>query len=340
MFRPEEIFDELLKRAGKGGADEVLLGNTEQKKALIHKKFCGRGFSQLFLEVPLAGRAGFDLHIVHDAENIRKQTPYDWNLYDGYGELFSWYAGEPSCGDGLDMVYDLREGLAVPPMVYLKMSDDTPDFTGFFRKAGDAESASRYGQKVKQLPDGWVPWYTGVHTGRPGKPLRIGCALHSRAKSRYTKDMRLLDHDLQRLGFPAPLSSETCGRLGELFAFPYPVDVQLDVMEDGSLGSMLGISLCTGNIGAGKMAASLNDGSMREVMELLKRWDITDNRWEMLAASLFQVSTVLYSRDDDRRRFVLSGNIGFIKARFKDGESAHDAKAYINLKAMAESYKG
>ncbi len=339
MFRPEEIFDELLKRMGKDRADEVLLGNTEREKAVIHKKLCGRGFSQLFLEVPLAGRAGFDLHIVQDAENIRKQTPYDRDLYDGYGELFSWYAGEPSCGDGLDVVYDFRESLAVPPMAYLKLSDDTPDFTGFFREAGDAESASRYAQKVKRLPDGWVPWYTGIHTGRPGKPLRIGCALHCRAKSRYTKDMRLLDHDLQRLGFPAPLSSVTCGRLGELFAFPYPVDVQLDVMEDGSLGSMLGISLCTGNIGARRMAASLNGGSMREVMELLKRWDIADNRWEKLAASLFQVSAVLCSGDGDRRRFVLSGNIGFIKARFKEGASAHDAKAYINLKAMSESYE-
>ncbi|MBQ9007326.1 MAG: hypothetical protein IJ092_13300, partial [Atopobiaceae bacterium] len=216
-----------------------------------------------------------------------------------------------------------------------KMSDDTPDFTGFFREIGDAESASRYAQKVKQLPDGWVPWYTGLHTGRPRKPLRIGCALHSRAKSRYTKDMRFLGQDLRRLGFPAPLSAVTCGRLGELFAFPYPVDVQLDVMEDGSLGPMLGISLCTGNIGARQMAASLNGGPMREAMELLERWEVADNRWEKLEASLFQVSAVLCSGDGDRRRFVLSGNIGFIKARFKAGEPAHDAKAYINLKATA-----
>lgn len=333
-FRPEELFDELLKRAGKDGADKALLGNTERGQAVIHNKLGGCGFSQLFLEVPLAGRAGFDLHIVQDAENIRKQAPYDRDLYGDYGELFSWYAGEPSCGDGLDVVYDLREGLAVPPMAYLKMSDDTPDFTGFFREAGDAEGASRYEQKVNQLPDGWVPWYTGVHTGRPGRPLRIGCALHSRAKARYAEDMRLLDHDLQRMGFPAPLPSVTCGRLGELFAFPYPVDVQLDVMEDGSLGPMLGISLCTGNIGARRMAASLNGGSMRDVMELLERWNIADNRWEKLESSLFQVSTVLRSGDGDRRRFVLSGNIGFIKVRFREGELAHDAKAYINLRAM------
>ena len=64
MFRPEEIFDELLKRMGKDRADEVLLGNTEREKAVIHKKLCGRDFSQLFLEVPLAGRADFDLHII------------------------------------------------------------------------------------------------------------------------------------------------------------------------------------------------------------------------------------------------------------------------------------
>ena len=334
MFRPEEIFDELLRRAGKDGADEVLLGNTVQEKKVIHKKLCRRAFSLLFLEVPLSGRAGFDLHIVQDAENIKKQIPYERDLYDGYGELLSWYAGESSCGDGLDVVYDLRESLVAPPMVYLKMSDDTPDFTGFFCKAGDAESASRYERKVKQLPDGWVPWYTGVHTGRPGKPLRIGCALHSRAKMRYTKDMNLLDRDLRNLGFPEPLSSVACGRLAELFSFPYPVDVQLDVMEDGSLGSMLGISLCTGNIGVREMTDSLNEGSMREVMELLKRWNIADDRWKKLAASLFQVSAVLRSGDGDRRRFVLSGNIGFIKARFKDGEAEHDAKAYIMLRAF------
>ena len=132
-----------------------MLGNTVQEKKVIHKKLCRRGFSLLFLEVPLSGRAGFDLHIVQDAENIKKQTPYERDLYDGYGELLSWYAGEPSCGDGLDMVYDLRESLAAPPMVYLKMSDDTPNFSGFFCKAGDAESASRYGQKSKAA-SGWM----------------------------------------------------------------------------------------------------------------------------------------------------------------------------------------
>ncbi len=335
IFRPEEVFDELLRRAGKDGADEVLLGYSEREKAAAHKKLCGCGFSQLFLEVPLAGRAGFDLHIVQDAENIRKQAPYDRDLYDGYGELFSWYAGQPSCGDGLDVVYDFREGLDAPPMAYLKMSDDTPDFTGFFREAGDSEGASRYGQKVRLLPDGWAPWYTGTHTGRPGKPLRIGCALHSQAKSRYAEDMRLLDHDLQRLGFPAPLSSVACDSLSELFALPYPVDVQLDVMEDGSFGPMLGISLCTGNIGAKRMAASLNGGSMRDAMELLERWEVADSRWKKLEASLFQVSAALRSGDGDRRRFVLSGNIGFIKVRFRKGEPAHDAKAYINLRATA-----
>ena len=180
MFRPEEIFDALFDRAARGEAGARLLGALTEKenRALLHEKLCGRPFSLLCLEFPLTGKTGFDLHIIHSGQAIRQGLPFPEDIYGGCGPLFSWFAGEDRGQDGLDVVYDLREALSAPPMVYLKSGGESPDVIGgFFRNTGSEEAAVRFREKRALLPEDWRTWYTGVHTGRPGRPLRIGSLL-------------------------------------------------------------------------------------------------------------------------------------------------------------------
>jgi len=77
MFTTEEIFDALFDRAAGGEASDLFgaLAKKENRSEL-HKKLCGRRFSLLFLEFPLAGAAGFDLHVIHDGADIRRGVPF------------------------------------------------------------------------------------------------------------------------------------------------------------------------------------------------------------------------------------------------------------------------
>ena len=338
MFKAYEIFDTLLSLSSRDPTVSELLGSAPdtKKKAMLHEKLCSLPFNTLFLEVPLLGGVGFDLHICHNAADIRRQAPYDDDdLYGGYEPLFSWYAAADRGGDGIDMVYDLRDGWDNKPMAYLQMSGGSPDFAGFFRMTSDAGAADRYFAIQERLPEGWRTWYTGVHTRRRGNPLRLGNFLRSDTKKRYAEDMRLLDKDLRTIGFPASLSPIMTDKLKELFAFPVPIDVQLDVFADGTVGDTLGISLGTGHIGPGAMAASLAGGFARDIMELLESWGVADSRRHLLAKTMFALSRMLRFADGDKQRFILSSKIAFFKVRFKGNMPlAYDAKAYIELTAV------
>ena len=176
-----------------------------------------------------------------------------------------------------------------------------------------------------------------------GQPLVAEWPLETRAhmnltdfaKRRYAGNPRFLADDLKALGFTARLSPMMIDKLRELFAFPWPVDVQLDLLDDGSVGDVLGISLCTGNMGRDALLASLEHGDLRELMRLLESYGVSDARWKKLGNTVFQVLALLHSDDGNKCRYILSGNLGFVKVRFQGtGALAMDAKVYLNLRAV------
>lgn len=338
MFRTEEIFDMLFSRTVSGEGKKRLFGELaeEENRTLLHEKLCGRSFSMLFLECPLSGKVGFDLHIVHSGEAIRRGIPFAENVYGDHGQLFTWFAEEDRGADGLDVVYDLREGLYTPPMVYLKSSGEATEICeGFFRHVGSEEAAARFHGKQAQLPSGWNTWYTGVHTGRKGKPLRIGSLLSDDLKSRYAGNIIAFEEDLGKIGFPVPLSPVMRDKLHSLFCFPFPLDIQIDVMDDGRVSDVLGVSLVTGDIGRNALAASFDGGAVEDLMRLCTSWGIADGRWKHIPPATFAVSMFHSAASGGKQRLILSSHIGYFKVRFRGSDdSAIDAKTYFRLQAV------
>ena len=355
---PEEIFDALFDRVANGKTADILFGNLANDRRILHEKLWGRAFTLLYLEIPLCGQPAFDLHVIYDTGDQSWQKPTGKNVRksgvspreDVFRVAAACACTEPSPsagkreivefldrytqsdigGDGVDVAYDLRESVDAPPMVYLKMSDNTPNFDAFFAETGDAEGAERFARVKAKLPEGWNTWYTGVHTGRKGRPLRIGSFIADSVKESYAKDIRLFSEALQEAGFDTLLTS--MDKLKELFSYPLPVDVQLDVLENGKIGDVLGISLTTRDIGRDVLAYSFADGYMKELMALLNNWGAVDERWKFLPEATFSLLRVKKCPDGKTKRFVLSGKLNFIKVRFQ-GTSC-DAKAYISLAAL------
>ena len=355
---PEEIFDALFDRVANGKTADILFGNLANDRRILHEKRWGRAFTLLYLEIPLCGQPAFDLHVIYDTGDQSWQKPTGKNVRKsgvspredvfrvaaacactepspsaGKREIVEFldrYAQSDIGGDGVDVAYDLRESVDAPPMVYLKMSDNTPNFDAFFAETGDAEGAERFARVRAKLPEGWNAWYTGVHTGRKGKPLRIGSFIDENLKKRYARDIRLFSKALQEAGFDTlPLTTD---KLKELFSYPLPVDVQLDVLENGQIGDVLGISLTTRDIGREALAVSFANGYMKELMTLLSGWGASDERWKLLPEATFSVLRVKKYPDGKTKRFVLSGKLNFVKVRFQ-GASC-DAKAYFSLAAL------
>ena len=340
MFTPEEMFDALLDKAAEKIAADTLFGELYQNRAVLHEKLRGRAFSLLYLEVPLMGEPGFDFHIVYDVKDLsagvmlQRRGMLSRPFAAPENDFLDWYTREKPDGDGPDIVYDLRDGLDLPPMVYLKMSDCTPDFDSFFAKTGDKGAAARLRDLWSKLPPGWHPWYTGEHGGRKGKPLRIGSALAADTQKSYAKNIGLFAEVLAKIGFHARPSPMMLAKLEELFSFPFAVDVQLDALEDSSVGDVLGISLMTNSLGRNALVQSFADGDMKDVMLLLEEWGGADDRWKLLPKTTFSVSRIMRSATGERGRFILSGSLNFVKVRFQGaGALALDAKAYICLGA-------
>ena len=266
----------------------------------------------LFLEFPLAGEAGFDLHICHDGGGIRRGAPFPDEIYGGHGRLFSWFGSEDRGADAF--------------------------IADFFGYCGAAEAAAWFAEKRALLPGGWTVWYTGVHTGRRGKPLRIGCVLSKELQESYAKNIGAFEEALSAVGFPVPLSPAMREKLRELFRFPFLADIQIDVMEDGSVGDTLGVSLTTGGVRQKALAASFAGGDMWDLMRILEEWGVADCRWKLIPAATFQMYQWLRSREGERHPFILSGRLGFVKVRFRGGGPlAFDAKGYISLRAIPQA---
>ena len=334
MFTPEELFDALFDRVATEKNTDALFGALAKNRALLHEKLCGKPFSLLYLEFPLAGEPGFDLHVIHGANVIRQNAPYAAELFGGQGDFLSWYGRENPGGDGLDMVYDLRDGTALSPMIYLKLADGPMDFASFFTHIADAGTAERFLAAMARLPDGWDMWYTGLHKRRAKMPLRLGSFLVDALKQEYAADMRRFAAALMDIGFPVLPSPAMRDKLRALFSFPVPIDVQLDLLNDGTLGDILGISLTTGAMGRDALAASFVGGWMQDAANLLTEWGVADARVRLLPQATFSISKILRSRDGERARFILSSHLSFVKVRFQGaGTQPIDAKAYICLGA-------
>jgi len=356
-MKPIDIFDIICSHAARHGRDEKLFGkNFPLAREAIAHSLAGTHFSENWFEVPLLGAPRFDLHVVLSYETIKARKTLPADLIDGdFNAEFELYADKKYGGYGYAIAFDISEGKTKSHALHLLDTAPFYDVEKFFEAVGSRKAAEHFLNFVERMPKGWHVWYYGLLTSRADKPLRIDIYTSRAVKEAYAKDISLFARHLKDVGFSA-VSDTFLARTKELAAMPFVMDLQFDVLPDGSTGSTISTSFSFGkfpkerkeipagdiaehmenaqvvycNISAAELKKDFSQGEVAALMEKIQSWGLADERWHLLPEATFikRLSLGAVSLEIVNRP-------RYLKLRYKEGKP-FDAKVYFQATGVQE----
>lgn len=329
MLNAPDIYDAIYTLAADGACEGALFGNCAP---LAHEAFLrspsGGDFPLLWFEIPLAGKPRFDLHVTLSRESLCTDSQSLPDTAYGFDEVFRWYALDETGGNGLALAFDVSEGRIDAPALHVNVNDaPLANMNRFFDLAAGGNAYERYAEFESHMPQGWRIWYTGVHPGRPGFPIRIDCFVNAALKDAYAQDIALFERDLKACGF-ASMSPVLRELASPILQSPFPLKLQFDVMRDGTLGSTLGVSAEFSLAPAARVRQLFGEsGSAAELMKEIEDMGLADRRWNHIPDAAFSKLLKV-----DGNALALYCAPTFVKLRMRDGEML-DAKAYLQASA-------
>ena len=326
------LYQVLYRLVSANGREEALFGDCGPlAEEAFSRSLVGDEFPTVWFELPLAGPPRFDLHVAISREALRPGVGFAAGAGNGYDELFRWYAEEETGGRGLAFAYDVSEGLIDSPAVHVNVNH-TPldDMDRFFQLAAGTETgaAERYRNFVGRPPEGWRVWYAGVHPGRPGAPVRVDCFVSNDLRKAYARDLALLECDLAACGFVG--AEQVVRDLASLIlSSSFALELQFDLMRDGSLGPTLGLSAGLNRASRQPVGADAHlEGPMAALMASVEARGLADGRWQRgFEATLRKLVNF------DGGCLALYCIPTFVKLRLREGAPL-DAKLYLQASAI------
>lgn len=322
-------FDAIYTLAADEGCEAALFGSCAAlAREAFQRSLIGDEFPLLWFEVPLTDAARFDLHVAISRNALKEGVGFLPGAGNGYDALFDWYAREEKGGGGLAFAYDISDGRLESPAIHVNVNNaPLGDIGRFFDLAGGDGAAALYDEFASRLPRGWRIWYAGVHSGRPGAPIRVDCFVDRVLQESYARDASLLERDLVSCGFTASREA-LISLVAPILRSPFGLELQFDVGRDGTLGSTLGLSagfrLRTAK---GMRPVFEKDGVGAALMGEIESLGLADARWR-------RIPDVMYSKfvSFDDGACALYCLPVFVKLRMRDG-AALDAKLYLQASA-------
>ena len=323
------LYETLYSLAFKNSEDDLFGTSAPLAQEAFGRALANASTPIVWFEVPLSGSPRFDLHVAHGNVELHEHAPFAPDAMDGHGELLNWYASEPREGGGLALAYDVGDGRIGNPAVHDNVNAAKSfDTEGFFVHIGRPEASALYDGFAERLPQGWHIWYFGVHPGRPGAPIRIDCFVDKSLKRAYAAEPAKLEEDLRRIGFV--VEGSAVRRIGaEVAESPFEMELQFDVLSDGSLGQTVGVSARFPLVPAS--AAHLlwePTGGAARLMEFAEDSRIADARWRRIRDTMFSAAV----QDGSISRALYCIPV-FVKFRVRADELI-DAKIYLQAGAV------
>lgn len=319
------IYDIIYALMAQEGREAALFGDGAP---LAHEAFerslVGAAFPELWFELPLAGDPWFDLHVLTAREDVSPNMTFAPDSFGGCGDAFAWFAQQERGVRQLALSYDVSSGDIAHPAVQLLVGTDDPEcHAGFLTAAGRPDAAEAYRRFAARLPRGWFACYAGVFPRRPEVDLRVECIPDARLQQAYAADSSLLKADLAQLGMEE-FGDTLLPRCQELAQQPFELEFQFDVTRAGAAGSTFAASLRFGAPSEASSGSSFDPkGAAGELMKLLESWGLADERWRLLAGTMFAKRMARQGRQG-----LLYAYPAFIKLRWRNGKPV-DAKTYL-----------
>lgn len=327
------LYKTLYRIASKDAECDLFGTSAPLAQEAFRRALAGAPMPIVWFEVPLTGPPRFDLHVAHDNADLHEHAPFASDAMDGHGNLLNWYASEPRAGGGLALAYDVGDGRIDAPAVHANVNAlEAFDAEGFFDHVGRPEAAVLYRGFEKQLPRGWRIWYFGVHPGRPGAPVRVDCFVDASLKRAYAAEPAKFEEDLRQAGFA--VEGSAVRRVGaEVAASPFSMELQFDILSDGTLGQTVGVS-AQFPFAIASTARLLwePDGGAAQLMEFAVNSRAADTRWRRIRDAMFSMVV-----QDGGVLYALYCIPMFVKFRVRAGELL-DAKIYLQAGANSSSH--
>jgi hypothetical protein len=181
------------------------------------------------------------------------------------------------------------------------------------------------------MPEGWPPAYVGLFPGRAGTPLRVGGYMEGAMQKACADDPALLATEFDRIGFSA-YDGEMLSRCGALLSLAPSVDFQFDIMPDGTLGDVFGLSLSFNETKPREARVCMESGFGARIGRTLQEWGLADERWGLIAGAAFARHVPFDREDGSQGRFALCCMLNYAKVKFA-GAVAQPAKFYLRMSA-------
>lgn len=264
------------------GGDAFLGSTTALAVEAFRKSLIGRRFPNFWMEVPLCGNPGFDLHVYYDRGQVDPGERFEPGCGFDMQALFDWFFGVETGGIGVGFAHDLRDGSGAVGAYVNFNHRPLDEKRGFLSSLGADKSYGCVSELLNRLPESWHPWYLGLFPGRLGAGVRVGAFVSSERQSAYATDPHALADDLCRTGFTA-FDETMLERISELAATPFTLELQLDAI-DGGVGDTLGVDLTMRRSSSDSVAASFDEGAPAwKACQLLESWGVADSRWHLIS---------------------------------------------------------
>ena len=159
--------------------------------------------------------------------------------------------------------------------------------------------------------------------------MRVDCFVESGLKAAYASAPSLFEEHLRSCGFTAT-SAALLDLMGLVARSPFPLELQFDVLEDGSVGPTVGVSAGFPMAAASRMRPLFEEGGAAEkLLAQVEQTGLADGRWRLVPGAIY--STLVDAGD---AKVALYNVPTFIKLRLREGEPL-DAKIYLQAGASA-----
>ena len=328
---PMTAFDATYTIAAADGRGEALFGDSfALARAVYEKTLIGDSYPCAYLEFPLLGTPCFDILSVHDAAEVHEGDRFAPGAGFGYQAMFDWLLalddrGGVSCGIELDTSVGETERAGV----YLQFRRRTELVGPFLESVGEQARAKSYRNVFERMPEGWPPAYVGLFPGRAGTPMRIGGYMWKDTQRACAADPAFLASQFDAIGFSA-YDTAMLTRCAEFMGKAPSVDFQFDIMPDGSLSDVFGLSLSFNETKPRQARECMETGYGADICQTLQHWGLADDRWKLIAGAAFARHVPFSRADGTEGRFALCCLFNYAKVKFK-AAAAQPAKFYLRL---------
>ena len=326
------VFDALYSIAAAHGRGEALFGNSINiARDAYERTLVGDDYPEAYLEFPLLGPPRFDLLTVHST--VQPGSRFASGAGFGYQAMFDWFSGvcdmdlDVSCGIELDTSVGETERAGV----YLQYREHLDLVVPFLDSIGEKARAACFLTVADRMPDGWPSAYVGLFPGRAGTPLRIGGYMGHAMQKACANDSALLAAQFDQIGFAA-YDGEMLSRCSALLSLAPSVDFQFDIMPDGTLSDVFGLSLSFNNMMPRDAHVCMESGYGAQMCSTFQEWGLADERWRLIAGAAFARHVPFSRADGSEGRFALYCLFNYAKVKFA-GAVAQPAKFYLRMSA-------